>query len=111
MNITEKLAELKKLDAERTQGPWYEDGLYYVLKNCLNGYTPYEYASDNGLDIDSICFPRKTDAPYIVSATNHFAALVEIAEAANMVINHDDDCGDIWVPELRKALQKLGETK
>ena len=37
--------------------------------------------------------------------------LEAVAKAANMVINHDDDCGDIWIPELRKSLQKLRETK
>ena len=55
--------------------------------------------------------PHCQDGVVTAALRAKLVKLEAVAEVANMVINHGDDCGDLWIPELREALQKLGETK
>ena len=56
-------------------------------------------------------FERTTGNILFIGTMDNVAdELLDVVEAANMVINHGDDCGDLWIPELREALQKLGGT-
>ena len=100
------LERLKELAGKATPGPWYERGIYWLLRYARK--SSYETDWDEAGPEDNM--PEEDDACFIVALRNKAEALLEVAEAARVLCNNvNDDTGEYeecW-QKLYAALAKL----
>lgn len=72
-----ELEKLRKVVAERTKGPWSEDGVYDVLK----------FHSRNAYDDSPWDYDRHKDSPFIATMGTHAEKIMAVIDAADRFAN------------------------